>query len=69
MLLEVVIYACLVVVYFYLVLLFLRGRLYHLYHDKRVTYAFVSIALMIGQGIVLEMVTTFIINAVKRNAR
>jgi hypothetical protein len=55
---ELVVYAMLVTGYFFLVLHYLSGWLQdlHLHHGK--LYALVAIALIIGQAVVLESVTT-----------
>ena len=57
---ELVVYGLLVVVYFFLVLHFLGGWLAHLDKQNIKLYALVSIALIIGQAVVLESITTFI---------
>jgi hypothetical protein len=59
-LIELVLYAILVVGYFFLVLHFLGGWLYQLELHHRTTYAGVSILLIIGQAVVLESLTTFL---------
>jgi hypothetical protein len=57
-LIEVGVYAVLVVAYFFLVLHFLGDSLTSIYQrDKRI-YAVVALLLIIGQGLVLEMLTT-----------
>jgi len=62
---ELVIYGALVVAYFFLVLHFLGGWLSDL--DKRSIrlYGLVSIGLIIGQAVVLESVTTFLIRMLR----
>jgi hypothetical protein len=57
---ELVVYGILVAAYFFLVLHFLGDWLAQLDHDRIKTYAVVSIALIIGQAVVLESVTTLI---------
>ena len=57
---ELVVYAILVVVYFFLVLHFLGDWLSRLDQRNIKLYAVVSIGLIIGQAVVLEWVTTFI---------
>ncbi len=57
---ELVVYGALVVAYFFLVLHFLGGWLARLDKESIKLYALVSIALIIGQAVVLETVTTFI---------
>jgi hypothetical protein len=57
---ELVVYAMLVTGYFFLVLHYLSGWLQHLhlYHVK--LYALVAIALILGQAVLLESVTTWL---------
>ena len=59
-LIELVVYGVLVTGYFFLVLLFLSGWLQelHLHHVK--LYALVAIALLIGQAVLLESLTTWL---------
>ena len=66
---ELVIYALLVVAYFFLVLHFLGGWLYQLESQHRYTYASVAILLMIGQAVVLQNVTTLLLRFIRRCAR
>jgi hypothetical protein len=66
---ELVIYAVLVVVYFFLVLHFLGGWLYRLESQHRYIYAGVAILLMIGQAVLLQNVTTFLLRLIRRRAR
>lgn len=65
---ELVIYALLVVAYFFLVLHFLGGWLYQLESQHRYTYASVAILLMIGQAVVLQNVTTLLLRFIRRRA-
>jgi hypothetical protein len=67
-LIELVIYAVLVVGYFFLVLHFLGEWLYHLETRHRYTYAGVAILLMIGQAVLLQNVTTFLLRLIRRRA-
>ena len=64
-LIELVIYAVLVVGYFFLVLHFLGESLYQLETRYRYTYAGVAILLIIGQAVVLESVTTFLLRMLR----
>jgi hypothetical protein len=66
---ELVIYAVLVVVYFFLVLHFLGGWLYRLESQHRYIYAGVAILLMIGQAVLLQNVTTLLLRFIRRRAR
>jgi hypothetical protein len=63
--LELAVYAVLVTGYFFLVLHFLSGWLQelHLHHVK--TYAVVAIALIIGQAVLLESVTTWLFRLIR----
>jgi len=67
-LIEIVIYAVLVVAYFFLVLHFLGEWLHHLETRHRYTYGGVAILLMIGQAVVLQNVTTVLLRLIRRRA-
>jgi hypothetical protein len=58
---EVLLYGVLVLGYFFLVLRFLGQPLYELYTHNLVVYAFAALALIVAQGAVLEIVTSFLI--------
>jgi len=62
---ELAIYALLVVAYFFLVLHLLGNWLYHLERQHRYIYAGVAILLIIGQAVLLESVTTFLIRMIR----
>jgi hypothetical protein len=62
---ELVIYAVLVVTYFFLVLHLLGQWLYQLEVQHRYVYAVLSILLIIGQAVLLESVTTFLIRLIR----
>ena len=64
-LIEVVVYAILVVGYYFLVLHLLGDWLEGLYEGDRRVYAGVALALMLGQGVLLEMLTRFLLGLVK----
>lgn len=64
-LIELVIYAFLVVGYFFLVLHLLGGWLHQLESHHRYTYAGVTILLMIGQAVVLQNVTTLLLRVIR----
>ena len=64
-LIELAIYAVLVICYFFLVLHFLGEWLYHLETRHRYTYAGVAILLIIGQAVVLESLTTFLLRLIR----
>jgi hypothetical protein len=65
-LIELSIYAVLVVGYFFLVLHLLGDWLYQLEIHHRYTYAGVAILLIIGQAVVLESVTTLLLRILLR---
>lgn len=58
---ELLVYAILVVAYFFFVLHFLGESLHQLQMHHRYTFAGVSILLIIGQAVVLEGITTFLL--------
>jgi hypothetical protein len=60
-LIELVLYALLVAIYFVLVLSTIGDWLTKLYYENLNLYAFVALALIVTQAVVLEMVTTFLI--------
>jgi hypothetical protein len=62
---ELVVYAALVVGYFFLVLHFLGEGLHQLEIRHRYTYAGVAILLMIGQAVVLQNVTTLLLRLIR----
>ena len=64
-LIELIVYAVLVVGYFFLVLHFLGDWLYQLEIHRRYTYAGVAILLIIGQAVVLENVTTLLLRIIR----
>ena len=64
-LIELAIYAVLVVGYFFLVLHFLGGGLHWLATHHRYGYAGAAILLIIGQAVVLESVTTLLLRMLR----
>ena len=59
---EVVVYAVLVIVYFFLVLRLLGDPLEKLFSTNLMLYAFVALGLIVVQGAVLEVVTSFLLS-------
>ncbi len=59
-LIELVIYAVLVIAYFFVVLRLLGDPLNDLYRDNLTLYAFLALALIVAQAVLLEAVTSFI---------
>ena len=64
-LIELAVYAVLVVAYFFLVLHLLGAWLLQLETHHRYTYAGVAILLIIGQAVVLESVTTMLLRIIR----
>ena len=62
---ELVIYALLVTTYFFLVLHLLGEWLYGLEIHHRYVYAIAAILLIIGQAVLLESLTTFLIRLIR----
>ena len=62
---ELAIYAVLVIAYFFLVLNLLGQWLYELEIHRRYTYAALAILLIIGQAVLLESLTTFLIRLIR----
>ena len=60
--LEMILYGVLVVAYFLAVLRFLGEPLLELYNSSLPLYAVASLVLIVAQGVVLEWVTSFLIN-------
>jgi len=58
---EVLIYAVLVVSYFFVVLRFLGEPLKKLFTDNLTLYAFAALVLIVVQGAVLELITSFLV--------
>ena len=64
-LIELVIYAVLVVGYFFLVLHFLGEGLHSLERNHRYAYAGTAVLLMIGQAVLLQNVTTILLRLIR----
>jgi NADH:ubiquinone oxidoreductase subunit 6 (subunit J) len=64
-LIELLVYAGLVVVYVFFVIAFLGNRLDALYQHHKIRYAFAALLLIIGQGVVLEMVTSILLKLIR----
>jgi hypothetical protein len=65
-LIELGVYALFVFAYFFLVLHFLGNWLKHLFDEKRVIYAIVALALIIVQGVFLEILTSTLLRVIRR---
>jgi hypothetical protein len=64
-LIELVVYSILVVTYFFFVLHFLGRWLLPLYQHHRVFYAMAALFLILGQAVLLEILTTFLLRLVR----
>ena len=64
-LIELVVYAILVTAYFFFVLHFLGGWLHQMESSHRYFYAFLTILLIVGQAVVLESLTTFLLRLIR----
>ena len=65
-LLELGLYAVVVTGYFFVVLHFLGGALRNLFETNKTTYAIVALALIIGQGVLLEVLSTALLGFCQR---
>jgi hypothetical protein len=66
---ELLVYSALVLGYFFLVLHFLGNWLHGLYVNNRQLYAWAALGLILGQGIVLELLTTLLVRLVRAARR
>lgn len=63
--LELAVYAALLVLYFFLVLQYLGDILAKLYDNQILIYAFLGLGLIVAQGVVLEAITSFLIRLLR----
>ncbi len=63
--LELVIYSVLIVLYSVLVLRLLAKLLTSLFHSSLVAYAVLALVLIVGQGLLLERFTSFLLDYVR----
>ncbi len=68
-LIELLVYGALVTGYFFLVLHFLAHHLPALHERSKAWYAVVSLALILVQGAVLEIVTTSLVRFIRARIR
>jgi hypothetical protein len=68
-LIEAVLYGILVVLYFMIALRWLAAPLNELFHDRRITYAVLSLILILAQGVALEYVTAFLLEQLRLEER
>jgi hypothetical protein len=64
--LELVVYAVLVTAYYLCVLHFLGNGLADLYQHRRQLYAGLALGLIVTQGLLLEILTRFLLNWIDR---
>ena len=64
-LVEMIVYGALVVVYFLIVLQFLGDWLAQLFQDQRIVYALIGLGLIVGQGVLLSGVTSFLLSRLR----
>jgi len=64
-LIELLVYASLVAGYFFLVLNFLNNWLQRLFEQERRVYASAALLLIIGQGLLLEVLTRALLALIK----
>ena len=67
-LIELAIYAVLIVGYFFLVLHFLGNGLRLIEQHHRYAYAGVTLLLIIGQAVLLQYLTTFLLRIIRRRS-
>ena len=63
--LELVIYAVLLVGYFFLVLRYLGELLADLFRNQTLVYAFIGLGLIVTQGVLLEILTSLLIRMLR----
>lgn len=65
MMIEVVIYASLLIIYFLIVLQFLGDWLYGLFNSNMSVYTAVGLGILVVQAVALESLTSFLMNFLK----
>ena len=68
-LIELPVYAALVITYFFLVLHFLGGWLGTLFAHHHILYAVVALLLLIGQALLLDGLTSLLLALLRRRRR
>lgn len=61
-LIELVVYGVLVVVYFYMVLRLMNAWLTQIFDQNLALYAFLALILVLGQGVLLDIVTSLLLD-------
>jgi hypothetical protein len=65
-LVEIPMYAGVIVAYYYLVLSLMGSWVAHLFETDKRLYAVVCLALILAQGILLDLTTTLLLRAVRK---
>ena len=58
---ELIVYSILVVAYFVVAIRLLGEWLARLFHSNLVTYALISLGLIVAQGVLLDVITSFLL--------
>ena len=61
---ELFIYGAFITIYFLVVLQFLRDPLTELYQSDLLRFAFISLALIVAQAVLLDVVVTFLLDLI-----
>jgi hypothetical protein len=59
---ELIVYSILVLAYFVVALRLLGEWLARLFHSNLVTYALISLGLIVAQGVLLDLITSFLLD-------
>jgi hypothetical protein len=62
---ELLIYGTLIIAYFFAVLRYLESYLTNLFAENLTLYAVVGLLLIVVQGVLLDLITTFLLNQIK----
>jgi len=62
---EIIVYSILLILYFLVVLRYLNGVLSNLFINQILIYAFLGLALIVAQGVLLEWLTSFLIRMLR----
>jgi len=68
-LIEIPVYAGIIVAYYYLVLSLLGSWVTHLFETDRRLYAAACLGMILAQGILLDLTTTLLLRAVRKRMR
>ena len=64
-LIELILYGILVVMYFLISMRYLNDFLSSMFHNNLVLYAFLALILIVAQGVLLDSLTSFLLNQLK----